>query len=220
MFCTKCGQKMTDTSEICPACGSPADDDVHPANSDAEHPEANQFQVKLPESEENVYAPSPEPPVNSNSYPYGNNGAQNPYAAPPAGYQQGYYHQQSYARPIQQNPPRVAVPPVNQSYAPFPGGYPSENEGTQTGREKPLSTGGFIGTMLLFAIPLAGLIMSLVWSFSKRVNINRRNYSRAYLILFLAGAAIAAVSCAVLYLLFGEEIRWWLYTNGFKFLFY
>lgn len=51
--------------------------------------------------------------------------------------------------------------------------------------EKPMSVGQYIGTMLLLAIPIAGFVLYIVWAFSSDININKKNYCRAVLILQL-----------------------------------
>ncbi len=44
---------------------------------------------------------------------------------------------------------------------------------------KPISPWGYVGYGLLFSLPVAGLIILIIFSFSKD-NINRRNYARSY----------------------------------------
>ena len=64
---------------------------------------------------------------------------------------------------------------------------------------KPISPWGYIGWNFLFAIPIFGFILLLVFSFSKS-NLNRRNYARSYwcalliVILLLVVAVIVAVA--------------------------
>lgn len=47
----------------------------------------------------------------------------------------------------------------------------------------PLSMGEWLLTLLVAMIPCAGLILYIVWAFSKSGNLNRRNFCRAYLIV-------------------------------------
>lgn len=61
-----------------------------------------------------------------------------------------------------------------------------------------LGTGAYIGATLLLALPVIGLILSIIWARSGSVNFNRRNLARPYLILHLA----VLVLCAILYLCF------------------
>ena len=46
-----------------------------------------------------------------------------------------------------------------------------------------LSTWGFVGSLLLLAIPIAGFIITIVWASGGVYNINRRNLARAYLLI-------------------------------------
>ena len=47
--------------------------------------------------------------------------------------------------------------------------------------------------LLLLCVPLVGLIVYIVWAFSGDTNVNRRNFSRAYLIYCLCGIALYIV---------------------------
>lgn len=67
----------------------------------------------------------------------------------------------------------------------------------------PLSIGNYIVMMIVGSIPVVGLIMMLVWAFSRNTNKNRQNYARALLIMMLialvlgiifGGSILAAVS--------------------------
>jgi len=48
--------------------------------------------------------------------------------------------------------------------------------------EKPLSTGEWLVTLLVLALPVIGLVMHFVWAFGAG-NIGRRNFCRATLIM-------------------------------------
>lgn len=65
---------------------------------------------------------------------------------------------------------------------------------------RPLSAWAYFGYNLLFAIPLVGFIMLIVFAFDSS-NINRRNYARSffcvYLILFIL-LIIVLILCLVL----------------------
>ncbi len=53
-----------------------------------------------------------------------------------------------------------------------------------------LSTWGFVGSMLLMAIPFAGFIITIVWAAGGTANLNRRNLARGSLLLMGLGIAI------------------------------
>ncbi len=51
-------------------------------------------------------------------------------------------------------------------------------------KDSPLSVGEWILTILALFIPCVGIILYLVWAFGKKGNVNRRNYCRAYLVIY------------------------------------
>ena len=61
---------------------------------------------------------------------------------------------------------------------------------------RPLSPWGYFGYALLFSLPVAGLILLIVFSFSAK-NINLRNYARSY----FCGLAVVLILVAVIILL-------------------
>lgn len=94
-------------------------------------------------------------------------------------YQQGYGSQnynQGYGNQNQS---------YNQGYQNYSQGYnQGYNQNYQQGMDMtPLSLGQWILTILAAFIPCVGTILYFIWAFSKNGNINRRNYSRAALIV-------------------------------------
>lgn len=61
----------------------------------------------------------------------------------------------------------------------------------------PISMWGYFGYELLFAIPVVGLILMIIFSFTSN-NVNVRNFSRAYLIVNILGWVLAFFICASL----------------------
>lgn len=61
-----------------------------------------------------------------------------------------------------------------------------------------LNVGGFVGSMVLLSIPGLGLLLMIIWSCGGCRNHNRRNLSRAYLILWLFTAAVTAGAILIL----------------------
>ena len=52
---------------------------------------------------------------------------------------------------------------------------------------RPISMWGYFGYTILFCIPILGLILAIVWSFSG-ANINRRNFARSqFCVLIILG---------------------------------
>ncbi|MEE8135709.1 MAG: hypothetical protein V3T52_00905 [Thermodesulfobacteriota bacterium] len=66
--------------------------------------------------------------------------------------------------------------------------------GTPAGsiRDKPLSVGDWIITIIVLAIPLVGLIFLLYWALSSSSNVNRKNFCIAYIVIALIMFAIIA----------------------------
>lgn len=50
----------------------------------------------------------------------------------------------------------------------------------------PISLGEWIVTIIIGAIPCIGLIVYIVWAFSNTINVSKKNYCRAYLIITAA----------------------------------
>lgn len=63
-----------------------------------------------------------------------------------------------------------------------PGSLPSDIQ--------PLSPWAYIGYNILFALPLVGIILIIVFAVSKTNNVNLRNYARAYLYIYLIAIAL------------------------------
>ena len=51
--------------------------------------------------------------------------------------------------------------------------------------------------VILLSIPCIGLIMAIVWAFSKTENQNKVNFCKAYLVLYLIGLVFAIVIAAI-----------------------
>lgn len=67
----------------------------------------------------------------------------------------------------------------------------------------PLKTADYFLMMLLFSLPLVGLILMIVWSFSGSTNVNRRNLSRASLIWYAISAVLSILLSVLLIAVFG-----------------
>lgn len=68
---------------------------------------------------------------------------------------------------------------------------PNNNDGWDY---TPISMWGYFGWELLFAIPLVGFILLLVFSFGGTRRINLRNFARSYFCLLLALIALAVLA--------------------------
>ncbi len=70
------------------------------------------------------------------------------------------------------------------------------------GYAKTISVGEWIWTLILMAIPLANIIVLIVWSFDESTNKTKSNWARAQLILL----AIGAIIYTAFWVLFGAAI--------------
>ena len=69
---------------------------------------------------------------------------------------------------------------------------------------KPVSVGGWLGTILLSSIPLVNLILWIMWAFAAKCP-SRRSFSIAMIILTVIFAALIAAAIA----LYGTVILEW-----------
>ena len=75
------------------------------------------------------------------------------------------------------------------------GGNPSVPQPTMD--TSPMSMGDWVLTILASFIPCAGIILYLVWAFSKNGNVNRRNYCRANLAIMAVILVVYIVFAAI-----------------------
>lgn len=89
-------------------------------------------------------------------------------------------------------PPPPPIQPASSSSS-YSNGYNSRDN-----LIKPLSIGAYIGMFILLCIPIVNLIMLLVWSFSDTVNLNKKHFAIAQLIMILIGIVLSIVTAIVL----------------------
>ena len=95
---------------------------------------------------------------------------------------------QSVQQPIQQPAPAYTVPPA-------------------VYKEEPVSTGGYIGIMLLMLIPIINLILLIIWACGGCRKVNKRNFARALLVWLLIAAVLTTLFIFIGGLLFGDTIN-------------
>ncbi len=98
----------------------------------------------------------------------------------------------------------------NSSYSPtynpnYNQNYNVNNNSAIPPQYRPLSPWAYMGYNLLFAIPLVGFILLIVFSFNDD-NINRRNYARSFFCLFLL-SLILFIIIFILALVIGISIN-------------
>lgn len=72
---------------------------------------------------------------------------------------------------------------------------------------EPISTGGFIGIMLLMCIPIIGQILMIVWACGGCRKVNKRSLARASLIMLVVGIVISLLLGFVFKSLFNNVMR-------------
>lgn len=74
-------------------------------------------------------------------------------------------------------------------------------------KEEPISTGGYIGIMLLMLIPVINLILVIIWACGGCRKVNKRNFARAMLVWLLIAGVLTTLFIFVGGLLFGDTIN-------------
>lgn len=64
---------------------------------------------------------------------------------------------------------------------------------TQKPEADVLSVGDYILMMLIFSMPIAGLVMMLFWGFGSQVSVNRKNFARAYLVYYVISLVLSGI---------------------------
>jgi len=86
-----------------------------------------------------------------------------------------------------QQPPMPQHMPVQPAYA-APPPAPADDRPAKGSVYAPIGTFGYIGYFFLFAIPIVGQILCIMWAFGKNGgNVNRRSLARAVLVFLVVG---------------------------------
>lgn len=173
-FCTFCGTQVPDDIKFCTSCGKPMGITVKVPAQPVQPVQQVQPQAPSPPPQ-----PQPQPQQAPPVYTQ-------PQAAPPP--------QQAYVAPPAQ--PYAAQPYAAQPYAPAP----DPNALPPGSKYEPITTGGFIGIMLLMMLPIVNFILLLVWACGGCRKVNKTNFARAMLIIML----ISAVLSGIIFLIFGS----------------
>ena len=191
-FCTSCGASMDENARFCTSCGALAnpaeqapdgDDDLKSKNG-----AAADTAEPVPEPQ-HVLAPDPGPVF-----------VRKP-EIPSSGASAGETVSGGQKTGGHANPAR---PAADGRYGAF-----FDQEPPSDSRFAVLSTGGYFGTLLLFCIPVIGPILAIIWALGGSRSQNRRNLSRAYLLVVLIALVLAAV-CYLLLRLFTDQLLGWL----------
>ncbi|NLP06909.1 MAG: zinc-ribbon domain-containing protein [Clostridiaceae bacterium] len=177
MFCENCGNQLPDGAKFCLNCGSKVElsEAADAAQGEAAAAaEAVETEAVKETDMEAASGSAPDQPTAPADTPQ-------PMPEPSA--------------PEQPKPQSVPIQPTAQSQDQRPSVTQIEASTVVTKPEKvdPLPVWKFIGILILQSIPIIGLVMILVWSFSGSFNRNTRNYARAVFILGLIGFILSVV---------------------------
>ena len=92
-------------------------------------------------------------------------------------------------------------PPAYQPAAAYGGDVPPP----KGSKYEPITTGGYIGIMLLMCIPIVGQILMIVWAFAAR-KVNKRSLARASLIMMVVMLIISFLIGLAVKSLFGKVV--------------
>jgi len=220
-FCTACGTALADGSFFCTGCG--ANLSAAPAaESPPEQPLAPEAQIPPPEElllpAEPIPLPDPTP-LPELAPPPPPEPAPLPVEAPPV--------EPPVATPIPIPPPVPIPEPMMPLLPPPPEPLPlpvqtapilppEADQDTSPAKGSRFAVMGvwkYIGVMLLFCLPVIGLIFCIAWSASSRVNRNLRNLSRAYLTLSIVSLVLVFVGLILMIVLF-SSVFWSAFQSG------
>lgn len=168
MICPTCGKENIDTAAFCESCGTQLTPAAPAAPEVSATPEIGATTV-----------------LDANAPIY--TAAQTQYTPP----QPQYVPPQNQYTPPQPRP--VQATPYN-NYAPVAKSATPEIPPEY----KPLSGWAYFGWQLLFAIPLVGFILLIVFACGGTHNINLRNFARSYFCALLIGAILAIIGIVLL----------------------
>lgn len=96
-------------------------------------------------------------------------------------------------------PPQPPVSPAPPQYGAAPQQPPVDGPRYEAPRKErgPMGVAGYFGSLILFAIPLVGLIFMLIWSISERVRPERHRLAQAYLIRTVIFSALLLVAALI-----------------------
>lgn len=92
---------------------------------------------------------------------------------------------------IKPQKPTQTTPPTMENYN-------SQGANINNFNDEPMSVFGYLGFIIISLIPIIGQLMILIWSFSGKINKNKRNLAKAYLILMIISVMV--------YFLFGTVL--------------
>jgi len=189
MECQKCHAQLEEATVFCHQCGTKVGDTVQNEVVDNISGEGEQVVNETVESIEATarleeIQPMPEPVVSQPQM------TPQPQVAP-----------QPQMTPQPQVAPQPQMAPPS---APMMGGQPQPAPAYYAGgppvelRDQPMTVLGWLGTMLIMAIPIVNIVMFFVWILSSNTNKSKRSYFIASLIIFVVMMVLSIVFWAAL----------------------
>lgn len=180
-FCSKCGSQIPEEAVFCPECGAKV---TEPEKIDAVAEEIKEVEEEI---DKTVYVKAPEKAAELKEQPEPDPVQQVPAETPAKKEEKPVPVDPVPVKQAQDVPPKaapaaapVAVPAAVPTVAPQEKTYP------------PVKTGYYFWMMLLFAIPVVGLVVCIITAFSLK-NPSKKNFSRAVLVWVIVG-----VVCGIL----------------------
>ena len=112
---------------------------------------------------------------------------------------------QPQAAPVYAQTDTATMPPPQSAYQPA-AAYGGDMAPAKGSKYEPITTGGYIGIMLLMCIPVVGQILMIIWALGGCRKINKRNLARASLIMMVVALVISFILGLVLKSLFGKVV--------------
>ena len=109
---------------------------------------------------------------------------------------------QPQAAPVYAQAATATMPPPAYQPAAAYGGDAPPPKGS---KYEPITTGGYIGIMLLMCIPIVGQILMIIWAFAAR-KVNKRSLARASLIMMVVMLIISFLIGLAVKSLFGKVV--------------
>lgn len=107
---------------------------------------------------------------------------------------------QPQTAPVYAQAATATMPPPQSAY------YGGDMAPAKGSKYEPITTGGYIGIMLLMCIPIVGQILMLVWALGDCRKINKRNLARASLIMMVVALVISFILGLILKSVFGKVV--------------
>ena len=112
---------------------------------------------------------------------------------------------QPQAAPVYAQAATATMPPPQSAYQPA-AAYGGDMALAKGSKYEPITTGGYIGIMLLMCIPIVGQILMIVWALGGCRKINKRNLARASLIMMVVALVISFILGLILKSVFGKVV--------------